>query len=128
MNRQASPHRSDSILYVLKARSRGGPGWVEAHTIVDHGEMQVSIELLKIDPDLRRSCVLGRILQRFQAAEVDGRFELRVIAANPARGNGCVRAERRHQSLLAQRRWIDVLSKLDQRPDRVAGLRLQLLH
>ena len=80
--------------------------------------------MLELDPDVGSSGMLGRVLQSFQAAEIDGGLNLGIVATYSAGGDGGMGAKRRHQSQLMQYRRINVPGKVAQRVEGCADLPL----
>src|SRR6266480_1147935 len=74
--------RGQPVTHVPQARSSRRGGRVEAGAVVGDAEHHLSLVLGQADPYRRSWRMPGGVLQRLHAAEVDGRFEVRRIAAD----------------------------------------------
>src|SRR6185437_9201824 len=71
--------RAEAVGHVHVAVATAGAGGVEAGAVVAHAEQQAAGLLPQPDLDLRAAGVLGRVLERFQAAEVHGGLDLKAV-------------------------------------------------
>jgi len=73
----ACPPRAGAGPRSLESRSVGYVVGFEAHTIVGHLEPQPAVAVGEADGRTRRVRIFRHVLQRLEAREVDGRFDLR---------------------------------------------------
>jgi FtsX-like permease family len=80
--------RAEAVGHVHVAVAGVGASRVEAGAVVAHAEQQAAGLFPQPDLDLRAAGVLGRVLQRLQAAEVHGGLDLKAVPAEARRGHG----------------------------------------
>ena len=69
--------------------------------------------------------MLGRILEGLEAAEIDGRLDVGVVAGDAVGRHLGMCAQGVQQAALVESRWIDALGKVTEGLQRLRGLRLQ---
>src|SRR6266536_4890126 len=79
---ELTPHRGEPVAHVGEAGTGGGGPSIEARTVVADLEAKGAV-VGQSDRDQARPCsVLGGILHRLQAAEVDRALHVRRVAPN----------------------------------------------
>ena len=117
----------------MQATARLGLARVVATAIVLDDEDEPPVLLAQPDVDLGRLRVLGRILQRLEAAEIGRRFNVRSVATSAvgaqAHGDGRtprLRLEGGDQPLVGEQRRIDATRQVPYRAEGLVGVCVQL--
>src|SRR6185437_10349029 len=113
--------RAEAVGHVHVAVAAAGAGRVEAWAVVAHAEQQAAGLLPQPDLDLRAAGVLGRVLERFQAAEVHGGLDLKAVPAEAGGRDGDRQgrapaggAERLAEPAVGEQRRVDAVGEVAQ--------------
>src|SRR5213078_3529488 len=98
---------------------------IEANPVVGDREAEMAIALLEVNSGPGGVRMLGGILEGLEAAEIDGRLDVGVVAGDAVGRHLGMRAQGVQQSALVKSRWIDALGKVAQGLQRLRGLRLE---
>src|SRR5438067_66837 len=71
-----APERLDAVAHVGETGSSRGARRVESGSVVGHGEGQLAVDLPEANDGVPRARILGDVLEGFEHAEVERRFDL----------------------------------------------------
>ena len=79
---ERASERRDAVDHVAESRSGAALPGIESAAVVAHRELEGSALLADVDHDFRSRSVLGRVVQRLEAGEVDRGFDFDWVSAD----------------------------------------------